>query len=398
MDQLFKRKTSHIILTTICIFILSMEGFAAQKETAATVNNPVKESDLTTIKLTEHAEQRLGIETVSVESKDLPGAFTVGGEIIAVPGKDVSVTAPVQGTVSYTKTGSSTIAGKTVKKGEEVMRLLLLPPDKSLANAREDVTVKETAYKVALEQFNREKTLLSKNATSIKAYQEAESALAAARGELNSAKEQLKLLMSNLDAADGDLSVYKILSPFNGIIQQVFVGSGQTVAASSPLFQVAEQDPVWVRVPVYVGDLAGIDLTKNAAVNPMVQTVSEDVLSAEPAKGAPTSNLSNVTSDIFYKLDNKNGNMRIGQKVLVSLTKKSGTGNYTVPYSSIVYDIYGGSWVYVKAAAQTYTRKRVEISHVIDNNVIVLRGISAGDQVVISGAAELFGAEFGGQK
>ena len=398
MGQFLRVKTNYFILVTISILALCQDGFAAQKETAATVDRPVKESELTTIKLTEMAEQRLGIETVSVKSKDLPGVLTIGGEIMAVPGKDVSVTAPVGGTVGYARGGSSTIVGKTVNKGEEVMRLLLLPPDKSLTTAKEEVTLKETAYKVVLEQFNREKTLLSKNATSEKAFQQAEAALAAAQGELSSAKEQLRLLNSNLDAADGDISVIKILSPFSGVIHKVFVGSGQVVAEAAPLFQISEQDPVWVCVPVYVGDLSKIDLTKNAAVNPMMQTASEDTLSAEPVKGPPTSNLSNVTSDIFYRLDNKDGNLRIGQKVLVSLTKKAETGSYTVPYSSIVYDIYGGSWVYVKAAAQTYTRKRVEISHVIDNNAVISRGVSTGDQVVISGAAEIFGAEFGGQK
>lgn len=398
MDQFLKGSTKYFILLMIGIFASTLDGFAAQKETAATVSNPVKESELTTIKLTEKAEQRLGIETVSVESKDLPGALTIGGEIIAVPGKDISVKAPVAGTVNYSGRGSSTIVGKTVRKGEEVMRIFLLPSEKSLTNAEEEVSVKEADYNVALEQFNRQKTLLSKNATSIKAYQEAEAALASAQGELNSARARLKLLNSNLDTTEGDISVYNILSPFNGVIQQVFVASGQAVAASDPLFQVAEQNPVWVRVPVYVGDLSKIDMTKNAAVNPMAQTDSEDILSAEPVKGPPTSNLSNVTSDIFYKLDNKDGRLRIGQKVLVSLTKKTGTGSYTVPYSSIVYDIYGGSWVYVKAAAQTYTRKRVEVSHVIDNNAVISRGLSAGEQVVIAGAAELFGAEFGGQK
>lgn len=398
MGQYFKGNTKHLILAALCILLLSPAGIAAQKETAATVENPVKESELTTIRLTQRAEERLGIETVYVETRDLPGVLTIGGEIMAVPGKDVSVTAPVAGTVGYAGGGSSTIVGKTVKKGEEVMRLLLLPPDKSLTTAKEELIVKETAYNVALEQFNREKTLLSKNATSTKAFQEAEAALAAAQGELSSAKEQLRLLNSNLDAADGDMSVIKILSPFSGVIQKVFVGSGQIVAESDPLFRISEQDPVWVRVPVYVGDLAKIDLTKNVAVDPMVQTAAEDSLVAAPVKGPPTSNLSNVTSDIFYKLDNKEGILRIGQKVLVSLTKKAETGSCTVPYSSIVYDIYGGSWVYVKAAAQTYTRRRVEIRHVIDNNAVILRGVSAGDQVVISGAAELFGAEFGGQK
>ena len=132
--------------------------------------------------------------------------------------------------------------------------------------------------------------------------------------------------------------------------------------------------------------------------NPMARAAIERDLSAEPVKGPPTSNLNNATSDIYYKLDNKNGGLRIGQKVLVSITKKSGNGGCTVPFSAIVYDIYGGSWVYVRSAPQTYARKRVELSHVVDNNAVILRGVAAGDEVVVSGTAELYGTEFGGGK
>jgi len=60
--------------------------------------------------------------------------------------------------------------------------------------------------------------------------------------------------------------------------------------------------------------------------------------------------------------------------------------------------MYGGSWVYVKLSSLTYTRRRIEIIHVIDGNVVVAKGVIAGEEIVTAGVAELFGTEFGGGK
>src|SRR4030042_1898198 len=60
---------------------------AAKPQAPAKVENAVKEAELTTVKLTEKAEARLGIETKPVEIKRIPGTLVVGGEVVALPGQ-----------------------------------------------------------------------------------------------------------------------------------------------------------------------------------------------------------------------------------------------------------------------------------------------------------------------
>ena len=60
---------------------------AAKPEPPAKVENAVKEADLTTVRLSEKAEARLGIATHAVEMKSLPGTLVAGGEVVAVPGQ-----------------------------------------------------------------------------------------------------------------------------------------------------------------------------------------------------------------------------------------------------------------------------------------------------------------------
>lgn len=66
-----------------------------------------------------------------------------------------------------------------------------------------------------------------------------------------------------------------------------------------------------------------------------------------------------------------------------------------VPYSSIVYDMYGGAWVYENTEPQKYVRRRVELLHVLDGLAVLSRGPTVGTKVVSAGVAELFGTEFG---
>ncbi len=69
-----------------------------------------------------------------------------------------------------------------------------------------------------------------------------------------------------------------------------------------------------------------------------------------------------------------------------------------IPYSAILYDIHGGTWVYENTSPNVFVRRRVELKNVQDGKAILIRGPAAGTKVVTVGAAEIFGTEFGGGK
>jgi len=73
-----------------------------------------------------------------------------------------------------------------------------------------------------------------------------------------------------------------------------------------------------------------------------------------------------------------------------------------VPTASILYDIYGGTWVYVQHAQSAdnskFVRERVLLEWVEGDTAVISQGPIAGSNVVTDGAAELFGTEFGAGK
>lgn len=391
------------IVLLISLFIFNSCGNGDQSKgkahPPAKVANQIKENALSTITLSPEAEGRLGIKTTVVEKKSIPKTLKLGGEIVARSGQEVKVAAPIAGTILGSKDGNLLQAGSFVRKGQEVMRLLLMPPEKDLMSAHEEVSVKQVEYDVALAKAKRAEQLLPDKAISEKSYQETQALLAAAKAALNAAKGRLNLLSStNLDFAAGNLSTLTLDSPIDGIIQRIFVAPGQAIPASTVMFEVASFDPVWIRVPVYIGDLSKVDREKEAAITPMGTENGSRILHGKPIQGPPLSDVDNASSDLYYEIANKNGLFRIGEKVSVLLTQKSLGESLVIPWSAVLYDMYGGNWVYVKISPQVFSRRRVEVSHVTDNLAVLTRGVQPSDEVVIAGAAEIFGTEFGGGK
>ena len=94
----------------------------------------------------------------------------------------------------------------------------------------------------------------------------------------------------------------------------------------------------------------------------------------------------------YYRLDGTA--VHDGQKLRAQLAQKGGGQKETVPYSSVIYWIDGGAWVYTQVARLTFVRAPIVIDEV-DGNVAVLKsGPPAGTRIVSVGGEELLGTEF----
>ena len=72
-----------------------------------------------------------------------------------------------------------------------------------------------------------------------------------------------------------------------------------------------------------------------------------------------------------------------------------GSGKLTAPYSSVVYDSDGGTWVYTVSKPLTFIRHRIVVETIKGNLAYLKNGPPSGTSVVTIGVAELYGAEKG---
>jgi cobalt-zinc-cadmium efflux system membrane fusion protein len=360
------------------------------------ITNPQKESDLTTIKLNPEAQARLGIVVTEVKQESLSRSLTQHGEIISRPGFAATITAPSTGKISILNKNSMK-AGSQLTKGQKAFSLVVLPSDSTGLGVKQDVEVKTKQVELVQARVSRLETLLESNVTSKRSVEEARVELANAQAALNSALARQRYLSGNAKTGDlGYLSSINITAPFTGMIQQVYVTDGQLINAGSALFELTSLDPVWVRVPVYAGDLGDVSASGEATVQTMGQKDGGVVRTAKYVPGPLVTNAQAVSTDLYYELSNSDNAFKLGQKVNVSLALQGNNEDkLTIPSSTIVYDIYGGTWVYEQIEENTFTRQRVEVERVEAAYAVISRGIKPGMKIVQTGTAELFGTEFG---
>lgn len=368
----------------------------------ATVAKVVKEDDLNTVTLTEAAEKRLGLTLAAVESKAVRRVRVYGGEVTIPVGRTILVAAPVGGQLKAPVGGVPPV-GQRLKAGQPVFQLLpLLTPDgratlsASLADADGQVNNAKTQVELTRIALDRANRVLKEGAGSQRQVDEARAAFDLATTTLDAVAARRTILANVVGDVDaGTAAPIPLDAPQGGLLRAVSALPGQTVPAGGALFEVVDLSTLWVRVPVPVGDLDGLDRTAPALVGRLSASPEPRLTSAKPVDAPPTATALSGTVDEYYALPNPTGTLTPGQRLGVTIPLKDSGVSPTVPWSAVMIDIHGGTWVYVPIAPRTYVRRRVVVRSTVGSDAVLVAGLAAGTSVVATGGQELFGAETG---
>ena len=72
-----------------------------------------------------------------------------------------------------------------------------------------------------------------------------------------------------------------------------------------------------------------------------------------------------------------------------------GSMRRVVPYSSLIYDPQGRTWIYTISQPRTFVRQQVEVDRIDGGWVFLADGPAAGTEIASVGVAEIYGAETG---
>lgn len=72
----------------------------------------------------------------------------------------------------------------------------------------------------------------------------------------------------------------------------------------------------------------------------------------------------------------------------------NGSRHKVVPYSSLLYDPQGRTWIYISPQPRTFVRFQVDVDRIEGDRVFLRDGPPLGTVVASVGVAELYGAEF----
>jgi RND family efflux transporter MFP subunit len=377
----------------------------------------IDESQLNTIDVHLEAVRRLAIETALVDVRPMRRVRPYGAEVVLPPANSVVVAAPLGGTVqvprgrTFPQIGAPVIANEPVVDLVPILsadrsvlspseRMRLVEARNTLAQARidaegqvEQARVQVEAATIALERARR---LLKEQAGTVRAVDDAEAQLKLAEKVRENAVNRRRLLDDiNLDEDAGTFRPLAITAPMKGIVRTTQVQPGQIVGPGTALFEIMNDESLWVKVAVYVGDLAEIDEAAPAALTSLDGRSRGAALTVQPARLPPTAVTTASAVDLYYELPNREGAFRPGQRLTAELPLKGQSQQRVIPWSAVFHDVYGGQWVYVERGAGKYVRRRVNVLWVSGAAAVLADGPEAGAAVVSKGVAELAGVEFG---
>jgi len=203
-----------------------------------------------------------------------------------------------------------------------------------------------------------------------------ESALKAAQGQLSSAEGKLK-------GADAQVSYSEIRSPIDGVVTDRPLYAGETAAAGAPLLTVMDTSSLLAKAHVAQSVAQQMKVGDEAKVQ--VPGV-EDPVTAKVSLISPALDAGSTTVEVWLKIDNKDGKLRVGTPVKASITGRTVAQALKIPLSAVLTAQDGSKSVMVVDSDGNAHRKPVTLGISDSEDVQVTSGVSASDMVITGGA------------
>jgi membrane fusion protein, multidrug efflux system len=307
------------------------------------------------------------VTTIVTRQEEWPTTLSAIGTVAAVQG--VAVSADLPGTVDRIAFDS----GKTVREGEVLALLDTRQEQAQLAAA-------EAQRELARLNFDRMQGLLNERVIS--------------QAEFDRATAEHRQMDARVGEIRAGIERKTIRAPFSGVLGLRQVNLGQYLSGGDQLVSLQSLNPIYVNFGVPQQSTAQMRIGRS------VRITSDDASPASLA-GRVTAldsivDPSTRNVQVQATFANPDGKLRPGMFVQTEVVLGASAAVVSLPASSISYAPYGDS-VYVVAdlkdpKGQTYRGVRqqfVTLGRTRGDQIAVLSGVKAGDEVVTSGVFKL---------
>jgi multidrug efflux pump subunit AcrA (membrane-fusion protein) len=203
-----------------------------------------------------------------------------------------------------------------------------------------------------------------------------EAALKAARGQLTSAEGKYKGAQAQVDYSE-------IRSPIDGVVTDRPLFAGETAAAGAALVTVMDTAELIAKTHIAQRQAQQLRVGDDASVH--VPGIAEAV-AAKVSMVSPALDAGSTTVEVWLKIDNKAGKLKVGTPVNVTITGNTIAQALKVPDSAIVTADDGTKAVMVVRSDGAAERKPVKLGIDDGSDVQVMSGLAPTDLVITSGA------------
>lgn len=325
----------------------------------------------------------LDFATAVVQERPVRESIRVPAQIVARPGGDADVVAPVDGRLIRVV---DVALGANVSRGQELGRLLPPPATPGelpqLQHARADATI---GLDLARRDRERAERLVTAGAAPQKRLDEAQATEAQAAARVRAADAQLAQYNAarTADGTVGQEGLFVIRAPLAGVIAHRAATTGANVTAGAVLFRIVDPAQVHVVGQVPEADAARARLVKGGEIQ--VPGRDETVSAGRLASIGRVLDLQSRTLPVIFALDNSVFRLPVGQGVSLHLLLGETPSRPVVPAAAIVDDA-GRPIVFVQREGESFERRPVTLGARSGDVVQVIDGVKTGERVVTKGA------------
>lgn len=352
------------------------------------------ENQFNQVALSNNAIKKLGLEVKEIRSTKALSSKLFPAQIGYAPQALTNYITPFNG---YVDLNAHLHLGDQVKAGQPLLKIKPVVTPETRLSLLTNLSDTEGQLKSSQEQveanrlvFNRAKQLFMQHVGSQKSVDDAQANLAIAETNLNTIKQKHVLLKHAV--AEGVSGVYEIKAAREGVITSINFTSGQLLAGGSKLLDIVSTNQLLISVFVPQEQIKKLQLndawiSDNAVSDKEIHLKKVMLpLDADPQTGMRK--VMYTSSDIEE--------LAVMQKLSVNIFEREPRlMALGIPCSSIVVDMYGGEWIYLKEDETHFRRERVFVSDKTSNACVVKKSHLTGRFVVSQGAQELFALETG---
>jgi HlyD family secretion protein len=236
-------------------------------------------------------------------------------------------------------------------------------PGRDLDTAQAALVQAQATYDIAAKHLESQKSVTHK------------ASLEAAKGQLTSAQGKYQ-------GAEAQVSYSEIRSPISGVVTDRPLFAGETVTAGSTLLTVMDTSALLAKIhlaqqlsqQMKVGDAATI--TVRGVADPVPAKVSLISPALDPGS---------TTVEIWLRVDNKNGALKVGTPVRASIVGREAPQALTVPTSALLTAQDGSKSVMVVGEDGAAHSKPVSVGITDDGRAQITNGLTTADMVITSG-------------
>jgi len=329
------------------------------------------------------------VTTIAVVDRDVPMAVQATGAFVA---DEVSDVAPESaGIVASTPVN----VGDRVAAGDVVARLSTADATLRLEQARAGLLQAEAMAAQARERYNlarataaRYEALVATGDVSRTLQEQAATEAATTRQGVATAEAAIADARSRVALAQKALDDTTIRAPFDGFITERPAAVGEHVSTSSTVATVMKLDPI--RLRLQVPELEASRLRVGQAVRATVEALDNQQFEGRVTAINPALDPATRATIVEATIANPRGAIRSGMFATAQVDLGTTERGLFVPGEAVVDDPNTNSFRVFTVSDTTARLRIVQPAARSNGQVRILSGISAGDQVVVSGLEELF--------